>query len=173
MTRPLMVRVLMSRGWNDAFRLVWAESFKAAAADMGIPASQVDIVVGNLPSWGKKRASCPHLGQRCADYDLPELACCWMALAIDPGWSADTVKIKRAIAFMPVLFALAHAITEDPSLLDDKQFGGIVQAWKFMCELGIRGHDDPILAARTAAPMLDVDRGAIVEWAVRLHGSDV
>jgi hypothetical protein len=167
MEKPIIVRVLMSADWNDAFRLVWADSFKAAALDFGIVVPQVEVVMSGLPSWPERRRACLHLGRRCAeDYDLPELACAWTALAIDPAWPQDDESPERAKMFIPVNFALGDAIADDPTLLDDPDFARTVMGWRFVEALGVGGPEqDPILLGRYAGSGMDVDKGELLSWA--------
>lgn len=169
MTKPLIVEVVMASDWPEAFRLVWTETFKVAAADMGAPAPNVDIVIGELPSWSERRAICWRMGTKCAEaHGLPELACSWAALATDPAWPKDDEPApERAKAFMPVLFGLADAIMDNESLLNDTEFGGALLAWRFMSKFGIGGIEDPILAARALAPTCDVDRSELLRWAAK------
>ena len=166
---PLVVRVLMSAGWREAFRLVWTETFKMAAADMGTPAPQVDIVMNNLPSWPERRAICLRMGRRCAENDLSELACAWTALAVDPAWLKDDEPApERAKMFLPVNFALGDAIAENFSLLDDLDFARTVMGWRFMEAFGVAGPDqDPIVVGRAVGAEMDVDKDELFQWALK------
>lgn len=170
MEKPVIVRVLMSRDWSDAFRVVWAESFKAAMSDMGTVAPKVEIVMSDLPSWPERRSACLRQGRRCAeDYDLPELACAWTALAIDPGWRQDDEPApERAKMFVPVNFALGDAIAENPALLDDLDFARTVVGWRFMEACGVGGPEqDPVLTGRAVGAGMDVDKDELLRWALK------
>lgn len=168
MDKPLIVRVLMSRDWNEAFRLVWSESFKAAAADMELSAPSVDVAMGNLPSWPERRAVCLRMGRRCAeDHDLPELACAWTSLAVDPAWpKEDETALERSKMFLPTNFALGDAIAENPALLDDLDFAQTVTGWRFMEAFGVGGPEqDPIMVGRSVGAGMDVEKDELLRWA--------
>lgn len=170
MDTPLIVRVLRSSDWSDAFRLVWAQSFKAAALDMGVVAPEIEVVMRDLPSWPDRRSTCLRMGRRCAeDYDLPELASAWTALAIDPGWlQEDEPAPERANMFLPVNFALGDAIAANPTLLDDLDFARTVMGWRFMEAFGVGGPEqDPVMTGRAAGAGVDVDKDELLRWALK------
>lgn len=170
MKKPVIVRVLLSRDWSEAFRLVWAQSFKAAAFDIGMVAPKVDVVMGDLPSWPDRRSACLRVGRRCAeDYDLPELACAWTALAIDPGWSKEAEPAPdRAKMFVPINFALGDAIADEPALLDDLEFVRTVMGWRLMEAFGVGGPEqDPIIAGRAVGAGVAIDRDELLRWALK------
>jgi hypothetical protein len=170
--KPLIVRVVMSEDWSATFRLVWMETFRATAAAMGATSSDVDIVVGNIPSWSERRAICLRIGRRCAeDHDLPEMACAWTALAIDPSWPTQdepAPEPERAKMFLPVNFAFGDAIGEYPSLLDDLDFARAVMGWRFMEAFGVGGpEEDPITVGRSIAIGMHVDGEELFRWALK------
>ena len=166
MRKPLIVAVVTARDWSEAFRLVWQETFKVAAAEMGLSAPQADIAIRGLPSWPERRQICLRLGARCANYDLPELACAWTTLAIDPGWpSNDEPDLQRAKVFRPVFFALAGVIASNPDLIDDDTFARAVMGWRFLGKFGIGAEQDPILAAHLLGACLDADKDELRRWA--------
>lgn len=168
MEKPVIVRVLMSRDWSDAFRLVWAQTFKAAAFDMGMIAPKVEIVMSDLPSWPERRSACLRQGRRCVeDYDLAELACAWTALAIDPSSPQDDETApERAKMFVPVNFALGDAIAEKPALLDDLDFARTVTGWRLMEAFGVGGPEqDPVVTGRAVGAARDVDKDELLRWA--------
>lgn len=166
---PLIVRVLMSADWFEAFRLVWTETFKIAAADMGLTAPQADVVMNNSPSWLERRAICLRMGRRFAKEDLPELACVWTALAVEPAWPKDDEPApERARMFLPVNLALGDAITENLLLLDDLDFVRTVMGWRFMDAFGVNAPaQDPIVVGRAAGAEMDVDKDELFRWALK------
>lgn len=170
--KPLIVRLLMSRDWNAAFRLVWTETFKVAAANMGLAAPAVDIVMDNVPSWQQswpwRRAICLRMGRRCAeDYTLPELACAWTALAVDPGWPKDDEPAsERATMFLPINFAVGDAIAKNPALLDDLDFARTVMGWRFMESFGVGGPEhDPVVVGRSTGSGMEIEKDELLAWA--------
>lgn len=166
---PLIVRLLMSADWREAFRLVWAETFKVPATDMGVTAPQVDIIMNEPPSWSERRAICLRMGRRCAEDDLSELACAWAALAVDPAWPKDDEPAReRAKMFLPVNLALGDAIAEDCSLPDDIAFAHTVMGWRFMEAFGVAGPDqDPIVVGQAAGAETDVNKDELFRWALQ------
>lgn len=123
-----------------------------------------------LASWSERRAICLRMGRRCAeDHDLPEMACAWRALAIDPSRPTQHEPApERAKMFLPVNFAFGDAIGEHPALLDDLDFARTVMGWRFMEAFGVGGPEqDPVLAGRTVGAGMDVDKDELLRWALK------
>lgn len=167
MQTPLIVRVLMSADWSEAFRLVWSETFNVVADDMGLTAPSVDIVMTRLSDWPERRAICLRYARRCADdRGLPELAPAWTALGVDPAWPLEDPAPERAKMFLPVNRALGDAIVNDNALLNDSAFARTVLGWRFMEAFGIGGPDhDPIVIGRAVGAGFDLDKSELLTWA--------
>ena len=170
MSKPVIVRTLIADDWLAAFRIVFAETFAAAAGIMGVPTNPDTIALqfGEGPTdWPARRGAAMRMGISCAEADRPELACAWALLALDPRWKqARSTEQERA--YVPPFAALADAIAHDPSLLDDDTFCRRLMGLRFLSKFGVGGPVyDPISAAAMLGETMEVDRDELLAWTQR------
>lgn len=175
MSKPVIVRTLIAGDWLAAFRIVFAETFAAAAGLMGVPtnADTIALQFGDGPTdWPARRGAAMRMGLSCAEADRPELACAWALLAIDPKWK-ESRSIEDERAYVPPFAALADAIAHDASLLHDDVFCRRVMALRFLAKFGIGGPvHDPIAAVEMLGVTMEADRDELLAWARRVSGNE-
>jgi hypothetical protein len=169
--KPLIVRVLLCANWEEGCCLVWGATFAVAAGRMGILGATAQPSFGGTSPWPDRRAGCARMGRMCAEiYDLPEIACAWALLAIDP--LDGDVDAKRG--YLAPFWAAADAIASDPGLLNDDETARRVLALRMMADFGgpVR---DPIAAIVKLSAGLAVGERAVehlMTWAVQWSTSE-
>jgi hypothetical protein len=162
--RPLIVRVVTTADWMEAFHLVWEATVGRIAVGVAPPMEHL--------RWANRRGLCLSLARRCAEnYGHQELARAWTILGADPrGPEWRTNDADKTYA--PVFRALADAIVVDPALVDDAAFAGAVEGWHVLEHAGSDGEDDLIVVARRYGSMAKIDRDEVVAWARRWTSRD-